>query len=167
MHNEINNNPAALLDSLDDEAFMKFQALAERRAAEIRQRQKTSAIEEVSAKIKFFGLTLDDLPMLKVAADPKKAKSITTTVKYYEPNSASHWSGNGTPKKAFREADAFDKANPTATSKRMHQYLIPDDKAKDLSLRLKKNIRTVSGDVVKYAHLVAESSTYAQASTSA
>ncbi|MBC3810098.1 H-NS histone family protein [Undibacterium aquatile] len=158
MQIETNINPVTFVDSLDDDTFLQFQVAAERRTEEIRTRKKAAAIVDVNSKIKFYGMTLTDLFALKEAKQAMKAKGATMPAKIYDPATGVHWSGNGTTPKAFKDAMEFDKANLTVTPKRMDQYLIPDDKAKEIALKIKKDVRTISDVVIKYADLVAETS---------
>lgn len=78
--------------------------------------------------------------------------------KFYIPAIHAHWTGNGNPPKAFSESHAFDKANPDASPKKMAQFLISDDTAKEVALKIKKDVKTRSGQVIKYADLVAQPS---------
>ncbi len=81
----------------------------------------------------------------------------TMPVKYYDPASGMGWVGNETgPSPAFREAQDYDKANPNASQKRKEQFRIADNQAKEIALKLKRDVRTISNAVIKYAELVAE-----------
>jgi hypothetical protein len=149
-------NPITFIENLDEDAFLQLQAATERRANEIRTRKRSAAIEEVNFKIKFYGMTLDELYELK--KETASTKGSTLPIKHYDPATGAHSCGVGSVKKEFKEAHEFDKANPTITPKRMDQYLIPDDKAKEIALKIKKDVRTISDAVIKYAELIAEAS---------
>lgn len=158
MQIESNINPVAFLNSLDDDEFLQFHAAAELRTTEIRARKKATAVEEVNSKIKFFGMTLADLHALKTANRTTKAEGGTIAAKFYDPVTGAHWTGNGHPKEAFKDAHAFDESNPNSTPKRLDQYLIRDHEAKEIATKIKKDVRTISKNVIKYADLIAEAS---------
>lgn len=117
----------------------------------IRIHKKAAAAVEINSKIKFFGLTLKDLHALTLEA---ASKGNGSAAKYYMLTGNEHWSGAGNVKKAFKDAHAFDKANPDASPKRMDQYLIPDDQAQEIALKIQKDVRTISNKVIKYADLI-------------
>lgn len=161
MQNQTNINPQILLDDLDgldDDAILQVQATLERRVEDIRTRKKAAFINEANSKIKFFGVTLADLHALAAADQMMKAKRSVAAAKYYDPVSGAHWVGSGNTKKEFKAAYDFDAANPNASVKHMDQYLIRDHEAKEIALKIKKNVRTVSHVVVNYADLNAETS---------
>ncbi|CAB5654346.1 H-NS histone family [Comamonas aquatica] len=92
--------------------------------------------------------------------DVEGVQSSAIPAQFYDPISGKGWSGNGSVPKVFKEARNFDKANPTARPKQMEQYLIPDGvQGQSIALKLKKDVRTMSGQVIKYADLITEAST--------
>ncbi len=91
--------------------------------------------------------------------DIEGVQSSAIPVQFYDPASGNGWTGNGSAPKTFKNARDFDKANPTLRPKQMDQYLIADgNEGQSIALKLKKDVRTMSGQVIKYADLINESS---------
>jgi len=84
----------------------------------------------------------------------------TMPTRYYDPISGKGWTGNGSaPSDGLKAARAFDKENPNAMPKRLDQYLIPDgEQGKLICLKLKKDVRTASKVIIKFADLSVEAS---------
>lgn len=149
------------LDQLIDlEAELKARKMAlasKQRDSDCQLIRKLHSVHEFSAEeLNFF------LPIFKMA---RKTKGATIPVKYYDPLTGSHWSGNGSAPAAFAESSNHDKANPVTNPKRMDQYLIPDREfGVQIALKIKKNVRTKSGLVINYADLIASSPTLSSTS---
>jgi DNA-binding protein H-NS len=74
----------------------------------------------------------------------QKAKRGKLPIKYFDPKTYAHWTGNGSPKIAFMQAHL---------NKIMDHYLINNEDAASVAQVIKRDVKTISGDVVKYVPL--------------
>jgi len=116
--------------------------------------------EKFTKKIEIYGWTSETFVWPSNGGDATSSgNGRTIPASYYDVAAGKGWTLHGhAPSEAMRMAREFDKANPESTPKQMDQFRIPDDKAKEIASILKRDVKSVSGDIIKYADLIGESS---------
>lgn len=156
------------IENMSLEQILDFEASFKRRKSELAAERRSSDLVRIESLCNLHEYDETELSFLQhLFNGSSNKKGSTLPFKYYDPVSCALWTGNGSVKKEFKEAYEFDKANPAITPKRMDQYLIRDHEAKEIALKYKKDVRNISGDVIKYADLVAETASQPQAQVAA
>lgn len=84
-----------------------------------------------------------------------KNEARTVLIEYFDTAAGKGWTKHGAlPTEAMKAARQFDKANPKLTPLRMDQFKITDADGPEIALKLKRDVRTISNKVIKYADLV-------------
>lgn len=124
--------------TLDEVLVIEMQIEAKK--LELAKNQRPTDLVKCKKIIALHGFSPEELGIV-MKGSSQKTKRGKLPIKYYDPQTHAHWTGNGSPKIAFMQAHL---------NRVMDRYLISNEQASLITQVIKRDVKTISGDVVKY-----------------
>lgn len=106
----------------------------------MRREERPAVVDLVKSLVTIFQLTHDEIQVIPHAKKRTLTKGERLPIKYYDKASGEYWTGNGTCKNFF-------------ANKKLDEYRVADDDAEQIADLLGRNVKTISGQIVRHKNL--------------